>query len=92
MRDDVAFGPQNLDPFPEQINALVQEALLTAGVLAMQPRLMIDDEPSASLDIRSRRRLIDYLQGAPETQLIASLDLEFVLEVCDRVVLLDMAA
>jgi cobalt/nickel transport system ATP-binding protein len=111
--DDVAFGPQNLALPPEQIDARVEEALLTAGVLdlaqrtphhlsagekrmvaiagvlAMQPRLMIYDEPSASLDIRSRRRLIDYLQDAPETQLISSHDLEFVLEVCDRVVLLD---
>ena len=60
-----------------------------AGVLAMHPRLIIYDEPSANLDIRSRRRLIRLLQVAKETILIASHDLEFVLEVCDRVVLLD---
>ena len=60
-----------------------------AGVLAMQPRMMIYDEPSASLDIRSRRRLIEFLQKSQETLLVASHDLELVLEVCDRVILLD---
>ncbi len=52
-----------------------------AGVLAMHPRLLIYDEPSANLDIRSRRRLIHLLQESKETILIASHDLELVLEV-----------
>ena len=60
-----------------------------AGVLAMRPRLLIYDEPSANLDIRSRRRLIRLLQASKETLLIASHDLELVLEVCNRVVLID---
>ena len=59
-----------------------------AGVLAMQPRLVIYDEPSASLDIRSRRRLISFLQSTEETILVAAHDLEFILEVCSRVVVL----
>ncbi len=60
-----------------------------AGVLAMRPRLLIYDEPNANLDIRSRRRLIRLLQASKETILIASHDLELILEVCDRVVLID---
>ncbi len=60
-----------------------------AGVLAMRPQLVIYDEPSANLDIRSRRRLIRLLQASKETILIASHDLELVLEVCNRVVLMD---
>ena len=60
-----------------------------AGVLAMQPRLIIYDEPNANLDIRSRRRLIRLLQVSKETILVASHDLELVLEVCNRVVLMD---
>lgn len=60
-----------------------------AGVLAMQPRLVIYDEPGANLDIRSRRRVIRLLQASKETMLIASHDLELILEVCDRVVLID---
>ena len=60
-----------------------------AGVLAMQPRLVIYDEPNANLDIRSRRRVIRLLQASKETMLVASHDLELILEVCDRVVLID---
>jgi cobalt/nickel transport system ATP-binding protein len=60
-----------------------------AGVLAMRPKLLIYDEPSANLDLRSRRRLISLLQASEETTLIASHDLELVLEVCNRVVLID---
>jgi cobalt/nickel transport system ATP-binding protein len=60
-----------------------------AGLLAMCPRILLYDEPTASLDLRTRRRLIRFLQQSDETLLLASHDLEFLLEVCDRVVLLD---
>ena len=60
-----------------------------ASVLAMRPRLVLYDEPSGNLDIRSRRRLIRLLQASKETILIASHDLELVLEVCGRVLLID---
>ena len=58
-----------------------------AGALAMRPRMVICDEPSAGLDIRARRRLITLLQDFDQTVLIASHDLELILEVCSRVVL-----
>lgn len=113
VRDDVAFGPQNLGLSLQEVDARVRDALTTAGVLgladrpphhlsggekrmvavagvlAMRPKLVIYDEPSSNLDIRSRRRLIDFLQASSQTLMIASHDLEFVLEVSDRVVLLD---
>jgi len=113
VKDDVAFGPQNMGLSKEEVEARVTEALSTvggsklaerpahhlsegekriisiAGVLAMRPKLIIYDEPGANLDIRSRRRLIRLLQSSQETILIASHDLEFVLEVCNRVVLID---
>ena len=60
-----------------------------AGVLALRPKLILYDEPSANLDMRSRRRLINFLQSSQETILISSHDLELILEVCDRVLLLD---
>jgi cobalt/nickel transport system ATP-binding protein len=63
-----------------------------AGALAMQPRILIYDEPSAGLDLRTRRRLISLLQHSSQTLLIASHDLELVLEVCDRVILMDQGS
>ena len=60
-----------------------------AAVSAMKPKLMLYDEPSANLDIRGRRRLISVLVRSCETMVIASHDLELVLEVCDRVIIMD---
>jgi cobalt/nickel transport system ATP-binding protein len=74
---------------PHHLSGGEKRMVSVAGVLAMRPRLVIYDEPSANLDIRSRRRLIRFLQASQETILIASHDLELVLEVCDHVVLMD---
>ncbi len=77
------------DRAPHHLSGGEKRMVSIAGVLAMKPRLIIYDEPSANLDIRSRRRLIHFLQGSRQTLLVASHDLEFVLEVCDRVLLID---
>ena len=59
-----------------------------AGVLAMQPQVLVLDEPSAQLDPYSRRQLIELLTTLPLTQLIATHDLDLALELCDRTVVL----
>ena len=60
-----------------------------AGVLACEPSVLVLDEPSANLDPRGRRRLIQLIERLPCTKLIATHDLELVLELCPRVILLD---
>jgi cobalt/nickel transport system ATP-binding protein len=59
-----------------------------ATVLAMEPSVMLFDEPTAFLDPKARRNLINVLNKLPHTKLIASHDLPFVAEVCDRAVVL----
>jgi len=60
-----------------------------AGVLAMQPEILLLDEPSIFLDPRGRRELIRLLKGLPTTKMIASHDLELILQTCGRVLVLD---
>ena len=60
-----------------------------AGVLACRPSVLVLDEPSANLDPRGRRRFISLIRGLDCTKLIATHDLEMVLELCPRTVLLD---
>ncbi|CAN5738581.1 ATP-binding cassette domain-containing protein [soil metagenome] len=113
VRDDIAFGPQNMGFDPAEVAARVAQAadmagithlldrlphhlsggekqmVAIAGLLAMTPQIILYDEPTASLDLRTRRRLIRFLQNSTETVLVSSHDLEFVLEACDRVILID---
>lgn len=60
-----------------------------AGVLACEPSLLALDEPSSNLDPRARRGFIELLQRTEVAQVIASHDLELILELCDRVLVLD---
>ncbi|MCT7958284.1 energy-coupling factor ABC transporter ATP-binding protein [Laspinema palackyanum] len=74
---------------PHHLSGGQKRMVAIATVLAMQPQIILYDEPSANLDLRARRRLIHFLQASQETVLISSHDLELILEVCDRVILMD---
>jgi len=72
----------------ENLSGGEKKRIAIAGVLAMEPQVLVFDEPSAQLDPRSRRQLIELLQSLPLTQLIATHDLDLALELCDRTVVL----
>lgn len=59
-----------------------------ATVLAMEPSAMLFDEPTAFLDPRARRNLINVLDRLHHTKLIATHDLSFAAETCSRAVIL----
>ncbi|MCR5667844.1 MAG: energy-coupling factor ABC transporter ATP-binding protein [Lachnospiraceae bacterium] len=60
-----------------------------ATILAMRPDIVLMDEPSVALDPRNRRRLINILNEMPQMKLIASHDLDFILDTCERTILMD---
>lgn len=60
-----------------------------AGLLACDARVLALDEPTSSLDPRGRRELKALLLRLPATQIVATHDLELVVETCSRVLLLD---
>jgi cobalt/nickel transport system ATP-binding protein len=82
--DPEHYGHRNTD----NLSGGEKKRIAIAGVLAMQPQVLVLDEPSAQLDPRSRRQLIQLLQTLPLTQLIATHDLDLALELCDRTVVL----
>ena len=63
-----------------------------ATVLSMSPQILVLDEPTSNLDPKHRRGLIDLLKGLPITKIIATHDLEFVVEICGGVAVLDRGA
>ena len=74
---------------PYRLSAGEKRAVAIATVLAMEPAILVMDEPSSYLDPRARRRLIELLNAFDHTRIIATHDLELVVEVCSRVVVLD---
>jgi len=60
-----------------------------ATVVALSPEILALDEPSANIDPRHRRRLLKWLKSFPKTLVVATHDLDFTLEACDRCVLLN---
>ncbi|HID21399.1 MAG TPA: ABC transporter ATP-binding protein [Planctomycetaceae bacterium] len=60
-----------------------------AGVFACKPTLLALDEPFSNLDPRSRKALIAILREFPGAQIIATHDLDLIVAVCSRVILLD---
>jgi cobalt/nickel transport system ATP-binding protein len=73
---------------PYRLSGGEKRAVAIAGVLAMRPDAIVLDEPSAGLDPLARRRLIGLLRGFTHTRVIATHDLDLVLDVCSRVVVL----
>lgn len=59
-----------------------------ATVLVMKPSLMLFDEPTAFLDTKARRQLINVLKKLPHTMFIATHDFMFAREVCDEVLVI----
>lgn len=59
-----------------------------ATILVMDPEAILMDEPSTALDPVNRRTVIRTINALPQTKLIASHDLDMILDTCSRVILL----
>jgi cobalt/nickel transport system ATP-binding protein len=66
-----------------------KKRIAIATVLAMNPEVLVLDEPTAGLDPRARRGLIRLLADLPMTMLVSSHDLAMVRELLPRMVILD---
>lgn len=73
---------------PYRLSAGEKRAVALATALAMSPDILLLDEPSSNLDPRGRRRLIELLRSFGHTRVLATHDLELVVEVCTRVIVL----
>ena len=76
------------DKPPHHLSAGQKRAVAIASVMAMDPDILAMDEPAASLDPRSRRLLITLLKTFRHSKIIASHDLDLVLDVCERCMVL----
>jgi cobalt/nickel transport system ATP-binding protein len=80
---DLAERPPNHLSFGQKRRVAI------AGTLAMEPEILVFDEPTSNLDPASRRELTSILQSLDMTQLIVTHDLPYALELCPRAVIID---
>lgn len=73
---------------PYRLSGGEKRAVAIATVLAMAPDVLVMDEPTANLDAKARRHCIALLQSFTHTRIIATHDLDLVLDVCSRVIVL----
>lgn len=60
-----------------------------ATILSIEPDVILMDEPSVALDPRNRRNLIGVINELDKLKLIASHDLDFIMDTCGRVILIN---
>jgi cobalt/nickel transport system ATP-binding protein len=73
---------------PHQLSMGERRRVAIATVLAMEPELLVLDEPTANLDPRARRELLQVLDEIDRTMLVVTHDLPFAAELCERAVIL----
>jgi cobalt/nickel transport system ATP-binding protein len=76
------------DKPPHHLSAGQKSAVAIAAVIAMQPDILVMDEPASHLDPKSRRALINLLRHFHHTKIVASHDLDLILDVCRRCVII----
>lgn len=76
------------DRAPHKLSGGEKRNVAIAAVLAMKPQILLFDEPSSYLDPKSRRNFIRAMAELRHTKVIATHDLDMVLDLCERVIIL----
>ena len=74
---------------PGQLSGGQKRRVAIAGVLAMQPSILVLDEPTSNLDWGAREKLAKLVEGFMHTCIIASHDLGLIRKLCPRTIVLD---
>jgi cobalt/nickel transport system ATP-binding protein len=88
-----ALEQVNMSDYPDRLShhlsAGEKKRIAIATVLSMEPELLVLDEPSAGLDPRARRGLINLLRHLPLTMLVSTHDMLLVRELFPRMIIMD---
>lgn len=76
------------DKPPHHMSLGQKRSVSIAAVIAVHPDILVMDEPASSLDPKSRRQLINLLKAFRHSKIVASHDLDLILDVCDRCIVI----
>ena len=89
MQALAAVGAVHLkDRPPYHLSGGEKRAVAIAAVLSLAPAILVMDEPSSNLDPKTRRQLIELLKTFEHSLIIATHDLDLVLDLCPRTIVL----
>jgi len=74
---------------PYKLSVGEKRLVTIAAVLSIKPNILVMDEPTDSLDPFARRNIINLLKTFKHTKVIASHDLDMVLDLCERTIILN---
>jgi len=77
------------DRMPHRLSGGEKRVIAIASVLAMQPEIILFDEPTSFLDPKARRNVINTLDQLKMTKIIATHDMDMALDICDRVIIMN---
>ena len=93
LRVEQALRVVNMSEYAQRISHHLsmgeKKRIAIATVLSMQPEVLVLDEPTAGLDPRARRSLINLLRDLPLTMLVSTHDMHMVAELFPRTVIMD---
>ena len=91
-RVDDVLGRLHLEDLKHRYNHKIsggeKRMAAIATILAMEPAAILMDEPTSALDPYNRRIVINTIRELDQTKLIASHDLDMIMDTCDRVILI----
>ena len=77
---------------PHRLSGGEKRMVALAGILAMRPEIVVLDEPSAALDPRARRHVIETLRNLEKPLILGTHDLDMALDICGRAVVMHQGA
>ena len=88
VEEDVVGALHLRGASPFRLSGGQKKRVAIATVLSMEPSVLVMDEPTSNLDPRARRQIIDLIRRFGHTTLIATHDMEMVLDLCDRTIVM----
>jgi len=74
---------------PHHLSMGQKKRVAIATVLAMQPEVILFDEPTMELDMRAKKKFLQIIEKLPQTILLATHDLKVATTICERLLILD---
>ncbi|MFH0888689.1 MAG: ABC transporter ATP-binding protein [Planctomycetota bacterium] len=74
---------------PQHLSLGEKKKIALAGILVLEPEILVFDEPTADLDPRARREFITLIKNIPATRIIASHDLDMIQQLTQSIVILN---